>query len=136
MGYQPDMELPSFYLRRQIYGMFWFENEVLGRVADLLPDNIMFETDYPHPNSLSPGPASFAERPRVMLERAVNGLKTTSYASSSTRMRPSSTTWMFLQTLFPAEALTDPTGRTFECLDKDRRTLEKRSVRGHKTSVT
>jgi uncharacterized protein len=70
----PEMELPSFYLRRQIFGMFWFENEVLTRVADLLPDNIMFETDYPHPNSLSPGPASFAELPRVTLERAVSGL--------------------------------------------------------------
>lgn len=74
VDHMPDMELPSFYLRRQVYGMFWFENEVLGRVADLLPDNIMFETDFPHPNSLSPGPASFAERPRVMVERAVSGL--------------------------------------------------------------
>jgi predicted TIM-barrel fold metal-dependent hydrolase len=72
--HRPDMELPSFYLRRQIYGTFWFESEVLARMADLLPDNIMFETDYPHPNSLSPGPASFAETPRATIERAVAGL--------------------------------------------------------------
>jgi hypothetical protein len=28
------------------------------------PDNFMFETDYPHPTSMSPGPASPAELPR------------------------------------------------------------------------
>ena len=70
----PDMELPSFYVRRQIYGSFWFEDASLRAVASELSDNIMFETDYPHPTSLSPGPASPARRPRDMAEQAVSGL--------------------------------------------------------------
>jgi len=58
----PDRELPSFYLRRQVYGSFWFEKDI-GHAVDLFPDNIMFETDFPHPTSLSPGPASPATHP-------------------------------------------------------------------------
>ena len=69
----PDRELPSFYFRRQLYGSFWFENEPLGRVIDMFPDNMMFETDFPHPISLSPGPASAAENPRKMAEKALAG---------------------------------------------------------------
>jgi predicted TIM-barrel fold metal-dependent hydrolase len=71
---RPDMELPSFYVKRQVYGSFWFERESVARVADLLADNIMFETDFPHPTSLSPGPASSAENPRKMAEEALSGL--------------------------------------------------------------
>jgi predicted TIM-barrel fold metal-dependent hydrolase len=55
----PDRMLPSEYFRRQVYGMFWFEKDAL----ELLPkyaDNIMFETDFPHPTSLHPGPASYS----------------------------------------------------------------------------
>ena len=52
----PDYELPSEYFRRQIFGMFWFEHEAVRRIMDLYPDNLMFETDFPHPTSLSPGP--------------------------------------------------------------------------------
>src|SRR3546814_3051681 len=40
----------------------------------LMPDNVMFETDYPHPTSLSPGPASVAENPRIVLDKALGGL--------------------------------------------------------------
>jgi uncharacterized protein len=54
--------LPSEYFRRQCYGSFWFEQQTL-RLLDLYPDNFMFETDYPHPTSLSPGPASPADIP-------------------------------------------------------------------------
>ncbi|HEY1969475.1 MAG TPA: amidohydrolase family protein, partial [Pseudonocardia sp.] len=54
----PDREFPSTYFKRQVYGMFWFEDECVLRIADLYPDNIMFETDFPHPTSLVPGPAS------------------------------------------------------------------------------
>ena len=49
----PDWELPSEYFRRQIYGCFWFEKSV-ARLADLFPDNFMFETDFNHPTSLTP----------------------------------------------------------------------------------
>src|SRR5262249_6779782 len=51
----PDMMLPSEYFRRQVYATFWFERGV-GRLIDLYPDNVMFESDFPHPTSLSPGP--------------------------------------------------------------------------------
>jgi predicted TIM-barrel fold metal-dependent hydrolase len=70
----PDWELPSFYLRRQIFGSYWFERESIARVIDLIPDNVMFETDFPHPISLSPGPASFAENPRKMAEASMEGV--------------------------------------------------------------
>jgi predicted TIM-barrel fold metal-dependent hydrolase len=59
----PDLELPSTYFRRQVYGTFWFERDVV-RIADLYPDNFMFETDYPHATSLSPGPNTIAQSPR------------------------------------------------------------------------
>jgi predicted TIM-barrel fold metal-dependent hydrolase len=71
---RPEMELPSFYLKRQILGSFWFERESIRRVADLLADNLMFESDFPHPTSLSPGPASAAERPRSMAEASLAGV--------------------------------------------------------------
>jgi predicted TIM-barrel fold metal-dependent hydrolase len=70
----PEMELPSFYFRRQIYGSFWFEKETVRRAIELLPDNCMFESDYPHPTSLSPGPKSIALIPRVSAERSLEGV--------------------------------------------------------------
>ena len=70
---RPDLELPSFYLRRQVYGSFWFEEQSVKRVLGDIGENIMFETDFPHPTSLSPGPASSARRPRDMAEAALEG---------------------------------------------------------------
>jgi uncharacterized protein len=55
--------LPSEYFTRQIYATFWFETNV-GRLIDLYPDNVMFETDYPHGTSLSPGKNSYAKTAR------------------------------------------------------------------------
>jgi predicted TIM-barrel fold metal-dependent hydrolase len=55
----PDRLLPSEYFRRQVYGMFWFESAALPLLPSLA-DNIMFETDFPHPTSLHPGPASYS----------------------------------------------------------------------------
>lgn len=63
----PEREMPSFYFRRQVNGMFWFENDSVKRLATLYPDNLMFETDFPHPTSLSPGPASSARNPREVV---------------------------------------------------------------------
>jgi len=60
----PEREMPSFYFRRQYYGTFWFENEVVRRLMDIYPDNLMFEADFPHPTSLSPGPASSSPGPK------------------------------------------------------------------------
>jgi predicted TIM-barrel fold metal-dependent hydrolase len=70
----PERLLPSEYLRRQIYGMYWFERESLRSVIGLLADNLMFETDFPHATSLSPGPASESPSPREVMERSLGGL--------------------------------------------------------------
>jgi predicted TIM-barrel fold metal-dependent hydrolase len=61
--------LPSEYFRRQIYGCFWFEEECAGTPVEQYRDNILYETDYPHPTSMSPGPASAAEHPADYVQR-------------------------------------------------------------------
>ncbi len=67
--------LPSEYFRRQIYGCFWFEQETALQAIDLLgPDNIFYETDFPHPTSMTPGPATFAQAPRDYAAAALGGL--------------------------------------------------------------
>jgi predicted TIM-barrel fold metal-dependent hydrolase len=71
----PNRLLPSEYFQRQIYGSFWFEDTLIEEVLEEFPDNIMFETDYPHPTSLSPGPASPAEHPKVVVEKNLSGLR-------------------------------------------------------------
>ena len=60
--------LPSEIFRRQCYGTFWFETGTLFHLNDY-PDNFMFETDYPHSTSLSPGPASPADLPSVHIDK-------------------------------------------------------------------
>jgi predicted TIM-barrel fold metal-dependent hydrolase len=56
--------LPSEYFKRQIYGCFWFEGpSALAAIEQLGADNIMFETDFPHATSMTPGPASAAQMP-------------------------------------------------------------------------
>jgi len=56
--------LPSEYFRRQIYGCFWFERDSAhSAIAQIGADNVLYETDFPHPTSMSPGPASTAQRP-------------------------------------------------------------------------
>ena len=61
-AYKNSSLLPSEYFRRQCYGSFWFERETLPLLATY-PDNFMFETDYPHPTSMAPGPCSPAQKP-------------------------------------------------------------------------
>ncbi len=70
----PERLLPSEYLYRQIYGMYWFEQQAMRSVIDQLGDNLMFETDFPHATSLSPGPASESPSPRDVMERSLGGL--------------------------------------------------------------
>lgn len=68
----PDYDLlPSEYFRRQIYGCFWFEEAGIARALELLPDNLLYETDFPHPTSMAPGPQSAAWPPREYAERAL-----------------------------------------------------------------
>jgi predicted TIM-barrel fold metal-dependent hydrolase len=61
--------LPSEYFRRQCYGTFWFERTTMP-LLQTYPDNFMFETDYPHPTSIAPGPVSPAEVPSDHIEHA------------------------------------------------------------------
>ena len=45
--------LPSEYFARNVYACYWFEQTAPSRLIDKIgADNIMFETDFPHPTSL------------------------------------------------------------------------------------
>ncbi len=66
--------LPSEYFRRQVFGAFWFEERGLRSALEQLPDNVLFETDYPHPTCQAPGPASIGTHPRLYAERALAGV--------------------------------------------------------------
>ena len=71
----PEYELlPSEYFRRQIYASFWFEEADVAKALELYPDNILFETDYPHPTCQAPGPASAGTHPRLYAEQALAGI--------------------------------------------------------------
>jgi predicted TIM-barrel fold metal-dependent hydrolase len=70
----PERLLPSEYLMRQVYGMYWFEQQSVRAVINQLADNLMFETDFPHATSLSPGPASESPSPRDVMERSLAGI--------------------------------------------------------------
>jgi predicted TIM-barrel fold metal-dependent hydrolase len=62
--------LPSEYFKRQIYGCFWFEAKAADLALEILgPDNILFESDFPHPTSMSPGPKSYALPPLEYFEK-------------------------------------------------------------------
>ena len=69
--------LPSEYFKRQIYACFWFEQTMLEPAAKLFPDNLMYETDFPHPTSMSPGPATIAKHPRDYAAEALSDLPAT-----------------------------------------------------------
>jgi len=69
----PDRLLPSEYLYRQVYAMYWFEQDAVRAVMGKLGDNLMFETDFPHATSLSPGPASESPNPKDVMERSLAG---------------------------------------------------------------
>jgi predicted TIM-barrel fold metal-dependent hydrolase len=64
----PNQLLPSEYFRRQIYATFWYERLTIDRLVDLYVDNLMFETDFPHPTSLSPGPQSNTPSARHVID--------------------------------------------------------------------
>ena len=47
--------LPSEYFRRQVYGCFWFETNAPQKlIQDVGVNNVLFETDFPHPTCLYP----------------------------------------------------------------------------------
>ncbi|HXY28007.1 MAG TPA: amidohydrolase family protein, partial [Acidimicrobiales bacterium] len=63
--------LPSEYFRRQIYGCFWFEERAALDAIEQYPDNVLYETDYPHPTCQHPGPRTPAQRPRDYASRVL-----------------------------------------------------------------
>ena len=50
----PEFDLlPSEYFARNVYACYWFEQTAPRRLIDKVGvDNILFETDFPHPTSL------------------------------------------------------------------------------------
>lgn len=62
---RPEYDLvPSEYFRRQVYGCFWFEDASARFAAEQYPDNVLYETDYPHPTCQYPSPPTAAQYPR------------------------------------------------------------------------
>jgi predicted TIM-barrel fold metal-dependent hydrolase len=63
------MMLPSEYFKRQCYACFWFEEKsALAAIEQVGADNLLYETDFPHPTSMSPGPNSVAVYPKDFIE--------------------------------------------------------------------
>lgn len=63
---------PSEYFKRQIYATTWFERKNLAAlIGSVGEDNIMFETDFPHPTCLYPDPLATAAENLVDLSTAV-----------------------------------------------------------------
>jgi predicted TIM-barrel fold metal-dependent hydrolase len=49
--------MPSEYFKRQLYATFWFEKgDVPALISSVGEDNVLFETDFPHPTCLYPDP--------------------------------------------------------------------------------
>jgi predicted TIM-barrel fold metal-dependent hydrolase len=72
----PEMDLlPSEYFKRQVYACFWFEEtSALKAIEAIGPDNFLYETDFPHPTSMSPGPGSVALYPKDFIEQNLTKL--------------------------------------------------------------
>ena len=64
----PERLMPSEYFKRQVFATFWFEHRTVLRMIDLLEDNVMFESDFPHPTCLHPGPVSFTDAPNKVIQ--------------------------------------------------------------------
>jgi uncharacterized protein len=58
----PDWLLPSEYFKRQVYATMWFEKPAVAHVEEF-QDNLMWETDFPHPTAQWPTPASSVALP-------------------------------------------------------------------------
>ena len=63
---------PSDYFRRQVHACYWFERDSLrGALSVLGPDNVLFETDFPHPTCLYPHSLARAAEPLMDVEPEV-----------------------------------------------------------------
>jgi predicted TIM-barrel fold metal-dependent hydrolase len=72
----PDYLLPSEFFRRQVYASFWFESaHSVAHAVEAYPDNIMWETDFPHPTSQFPSLKDGWQRhPREYVNEKLSGL--------------------------------------------------------------
>ena len=65
-------KMPSEYFRSNLYATFWFENN-RNKLPDLIEavgeDNILFETDFPHPTCLYPSPLETVAEKMTTLAR-------------------------------------------------------------------
>ncbi len=60
--------LPSEYFKRQLYATFWFETRDLPALIHAVgEDNVLFETDFPHPTCLYPKPLDTVAGPMSVL---------------------------------------------------------------------
>jgi predicted TIM-barrel fold metal-dependent hydrolase len=66
--------LPSEYFRRQIHGCFWYERDAVTPALLAFPDNMLFETDFPHPTCQHPGPQTPAVEPHAYADEALGAL--------------------------------------------------------------
>jgi len=69
-------KMPSQYFKSNLYATLWFEDN-FNRLSDLIEtvgeDNILFETDFPHPTCLYPDPLPrFEKRTSMLPERVRN----------------------------------------------------------------
>jgi predicted TIM-barrel fold metal-dependent hydrolase len=56
-----EQPTPTELFHRQVYGCFWFEEAAPSRVLDYIGfDNVLFESDFPHPTCLYPSPVEHA----------------------------------------------------------------------------
>lgn len=73
----PEYDLtPTEYFRRQIYGCFWFEHGPMleATIETLGADCLLYETDFPHPTSMTPGPVSRALPAREFIQEKLGSL--------------------------------------------------------------
>jgi predicted TIM-barrel fold metal-dependent hydrolase len=67
-------KMPSEYFKSNLYATLWFENN-FNRLPDLIEtvgeDNILFETDFPHPTCLYPDPIERFEKKMSVLPEQV-----------------------------------------------------------------
>jgi predicted TIM-barrel fold metal-dependent hydrolase len=62
---------PAEYFARNVYACFWFERKnIADSVRQIGVDNVMFETDFPHPTCLYPDPLQHAASGLASLDLA------------------------------------------------------------------
>jgi predicted TIM-barrel fold metal-dependent hydrolase len=58
-----------------MYGCFWFETATVKAAIDQFgPDWILYESDFPHPTSMAPGPATAAVAPREFIAEGLSDI--------------------------------------------------------------